>query len=157
MEVGLVCLYSIRIPFAGEYTAAALLLESSTDATDAGEQIDESELALARRWLTEGQKALADRIGDVGLGFGLAQLPAADRLRINSQCLGDLLGAEALEGEVDQFVRVHGCSGNSGDSMSNFFPWVKWGNQGLPRHAVGATPLEKGGGARRSSPKRMAA
>jgi len=41
--------------------------------------------------------------------------------------------------------------------MSNFFPWVKWGNQGLPRHVVGATPTQKGGGARRSSPKRMSA
>src|SRR2546427_81273 len=123
VEVRFVGLHRVGVPFAGKYATATKLLKGSADPADAGEKVDEAELAIARRRLAKGKQTLSDRVGDVGLGFGFPQLPAADRLRINSQCLGDLLGAEALEGEVDQFVRVHGCSGNSGGSMSNFFPW----------------------------------
>src|SRR5690606_19445272 len=107
MEIGRICLARVVVPFACEHAPATLLLEGDTDAADAGEQVDESEAAGTGGWLAERQQALADGIGDIGLGLGLAGLPAADGLGIHSKGKADFLVAELLEGSFEQLVDVH--------------------------------------------------
>ena len=98
-KVGQIGLLRVGVPFTGEHALTALRLERQTQATDAGEQIDESEGRIRRGVrVNQWQHALANGIGQIRRRVGFAHLPPAQCTDVGVEQLRQLRLAVALAG-----------------------------------------------------------